>query len=151
MKKLLALIALGAAFYYTQAKTFLKEYKVKFFNAKLNGKKTREYAYSRIFFTVKMMVMNNTGFEGTLQSGYITVSYKGKVVGATEVKEPIAIKQKETVLQIPASLDSLKLIGSLPEMFSLLTTARELKFHLDGELKFAIGTYRVNTDYKVEI
>ena len=152
MKKLIALLALGAAYYFVQAKSFLKTYKVKFLSAKLDSGKTRDSNYSKIFFTIKMLVTNKTGFAGTLQSGYVSVSYKGKVVGSSQSKEPITIgKEEETLIRIPAAIDSLKLIGSVPEMFAILTQSKELKFHLDGELKFKIGNYKINQDYKVQI
>lgn len=152
MKKLIALIALGAGIYYLQAKEFLSTYKVKFFSGRLNKDKTRDSGYRKIYFDIKMRIENKTGFTGTLQSGLVILSYKGKIIGTAKAAQPITISREDGAsVLIPAAIDSLKLIGSIPEMFAMITQTQKINFHLDGYLKFNIGQYKINENYTVSI
>lgn len=152
MKKLLLLLALGTAYYFVQAKEFVKDFTVKFLTAKLDFVKTRDSGFSRIFFTLKMMVKNTTDFTGTLQNGTIGLFYNGKLVGYSDSKEPVEIKAKEELpINVPVEIPTAKLVESIPEMFQILNTTRKLKFRIKGKLNFKVGTYYIDQDYIVNV
>lgn len=152
MKKLLAILALGAVYYYAQAKEFLKEYTVKFIDAKIDFVKTRDSGFARIFFTMRIRVSNTTDFTGVLQSGYLVLSYQGKKVGESVNNDSIEIKPHQDLdIKIPVTVESLKLVQSIPAMFQMLTATRKIKFHVDGILKFKIGDYKISQEYTAQI
>lgn len=152
MKNLIALLALGAIYYYSQAKEFTENFSVKFLNARLDFVRTRDSGFSRVYFSIKCRIHNNSEFKGAIQSGFMNVSYDGKLVGTARSNSSIEVLPKQdVVVDIPVTLETVKLVNSIPAMFNILSTTRKLTFHLDGKLFFNIGDYTINQNYTVTV
>lgn len=152
MKKVLLLLGLGVVYYLAQFKDFLKGYSIKFLTAKLDIAATQNSGYSKIFFKVRIRIVNESEFKGILKSGIIEMFYKGKKVATGEQTEEITIAPKSEIeINIPAAINTSHIVTSLIDIWQVLSKTRFINFTLKGKLNFAAGTYNINHDYQVEI
>ena len=152
MNFFLIALGVGAWMYFRQGKEFIAQYKIKFIDALFNYAKTRDSLFTKIHFSIRVEVDNPTDFAGTMQSAKLKLSYKDKVLGTVEKREPVTIaKNAKTKVEIPVTVPTLSLIGNIATLISAITSGKNIVFNIKGDLIFTIGTVTVNENYPVKL
>jgi len=152
MPVIILLIGLGAYLYYQDAQKFKENYKIRFIDAVFDKNRTGASFFTKIYFTIRFEVINETDFVGKLQSAVLNIFYNGKQLGATKVLAPVTIVKKGvTRIELPVMIPTLMLIDSVATIVTAIKNKSALTFNIKGDLNFLIGKITVNEVYKINL
>ncbi len=133
-------------------KDFKGSYKIKFIDALFDYAGTKATVFTQVKFAIRIEVENITDFKGTLQSGKLAIAWNKKSLGYVTVSKPVTIEpNSKTVVTIPVSIPTLNIINSASDLLQAMTNGKVLIFNITGDLNFAVGTVKVNEQYKLAL
>lgn len=136
-----AVVALGGAIakalsYYNDLREFAKKVDVEIYDIAINSQKTNEANWSKIYFRVRLWIVNPTEFTGTLNGASVGLVINGKLVAAAKRQGNISITRKaKTPLTLDLSINTAEAGESLAAL---------IKGGLDGLKLGAKGSVIVN-------
>lgn len=152
MRTLAVFMALGLLAYISQAKAFLKEFKVKFITAKFDIIRTQATGFKTIFFFVRIQISNMTEFKGTLNDAALNLFWGAKNLGHIDLRNAVTIEgNKMKVVEIPVQIATSAVIKSLPEILQMVANGKAIVFQAKGKLNFNAGSVTVNEPISVPL
>jgi LEA14-like dessication related protein len=143
MEFLLLIGAAGLIIYLSSAKKFINKLQIKFIDIFIDQKKIVNSNFSKLFFELKIKIINPTDFQIDVLNVNTKIYYDDKFLGNAEIDNKYTIKKfSDIIINIPGYVDTSNSIILLSNMFINNNTV----LNFVGSIGLNIGNVNFNVN-----